>query len=239
MFSHIRQLFAVALVAGVLAGAVATIGHQLKTVPVILAAEAYEQAPAPFHGQTEGHSEPATPAAAHHEADAWSPEDGVERTIYTLLADLLTSIGYGLVLVAILSLVRTDINWRQGLFWGLAGFVVFSVAPSMGLPPKLPGTPVADVTDRQFWWLATAALTGLGLTLIRFGRNPVYALLGIVSLIATHLYGAPAAPAEVSAVPEELTRQFVAAAMVVSLLSWATLGTAVGLLHGRLIQRQV
>jgi cobalt transporter subunit CbtA len=237
MFSHIRQLFAVALIAGALAGTVATVGHQLRTVPIILAAEAYEQAPESSPTPSEEHSASGN-GAQHHEAEAWSPEDGVERTVYTLAADLLTSIGYGLMLVAILSLVKTNIDWKQGLFWGLAGFVVFSVAPSMGLPPKLPGTPVADLTDRQTWWLATAALTGVGLGLIRFGKNPVLAVLGVLSLILPHLYGAPVAPAEISAVPEELTRQFVAAAMVVSLLSWATLGAAVGSLHRRLIQRR-
>lgn len=238
MFSHIRQLFAVAVVAGALAGAVATIGHQLRTVPIILAAEAYEQAPVPGHAPPEEHPASGEGGTPHHAAKAWTPEDGVERAVYTLVADLLTSIGYGLVLVAVLSLTKLNIDWRQGLLWGLAGFVVFSVAPSMGLPPKLPGTPVADLTERQVWWLATAALTGVGLALVRFGRKPLPALLGVFSLVLPHLYGAPAAPSEVSAVPEELTRQFVAGVMAVSLLFWATLGTAVGSLHGRLIQRQ-
>ena len=34
-----------------------------------------------------------------------------------------------------------SLSWRQGLFWGFAGFAVFTLAPGLGLPPELPAMP--------------------------------------------------------------------------------------------------
>ena len=59
-------------------------------------------------------------------------------------------------------------TWRDGLLWGLAGFVVFTAAPGLGLPPELPGMPVAPLTARQTLWIATAAATAGGLCLLAF-----------------------------------------------------------------------
>jgi cobalt transporter subunit CbtA len=139
-----RRLVWVALCAGLLAGIFATAAHQLGTVPLILKAEVYEKAaenpPATVHEHV---------PAAHEHAVAWEPEDGIERTAYTLLADLLTGIGFALLLAAGLMLRGGEITWRDGLFWGLAGFVTFTLAPGLGLPPELPGTEAAPLLQRQ------------------------------------------------------------------------------------------
>jgi hypothetical protein len=60
---------------------------------------------------------------------------------------------------------------RHGLLWGLAGFACFTVAPALGLPPKPPGVPVADVRARQLWWALTAGVTATGLILIAGGGS--------------------------------------------------------------------
>ncbi|MGY4802737.1 CbtA family protein [Teichococcus aerofrigidensis] len=229
MMDHLRRLLVVALFAGILAGAVASLGHQWNTVPTILVAETYEHQ----DSAAPGHADHA--AEAHeHGAEAWAPEDGLERTLYTVLADMLTGIAYALLLGAAMSLRGAVADWRQGLLWGLAGFAVFTLAPSIGLPPKLPGTPVAELADRQVWWVATALLTAGGLALIAFTRRLPWAVLAVIVIALPHLWGAPAAPAEASAVPDALTQRFIAGVTAVSLLFWATLGLATGWLQARL-----
>lgn len=46
----------------------------------------------------------------------------------------------------------------QGLLWGLAGCATFVLAPTLGLPPELPGTAAADLTLRQTWWIRYRSL---------------------------------------------------------------------------------
>ena len=110
----LRRLMLVALCAGLLSGIFATAAHQIATVPVILKAETYEKA-----------AEHAT-AAVHHHTAAWEPESEAERAAYTLLADILTGIGFALLLAAALTLHGGEVTWREGLFWGLAGFATFT-----------------------------------------------------------------------------------------------------------------
>src|ERR1700730_325426 len=136
-----RRLVFAALCAGLLSGVFATVAHQIVTVPLILQAETYEKP-----------SERGSPAA-HEHTSAWEPENGAERTAYTLLADILTGIGFALLVGAGLTLRGGEVGWRQGLLWGLAGFATFTIAPSLGLPPQLPGSEAAPLLDRQVWWL--------------------------------------------------------------------------------------
>jgi cobalt transporter subunit CbtA len=229
MMDHLRRLLAVALFAGILAGGVATLGHHWNTVPTILLAETYEHGESAAPGHAEHAAEPRDHAAA-----AWTPEDGLERTLYTVLADLLTGIAYALMLGAAIFWRGGAVDWRQGLLWGLAGFAAFTLAPAIGLPPELPGTPAAALADRQAWWVTTAALTAAGLGLIAFTRRLPLAVVAVVLIALPHLWGAPAVPAEHSAVPEALTQRFIAGVTVISLLFWTTLGLATGWLHARL-----
>jgi cobalt transporter subunit CbtA len=250
------RILLTALLAGLLSGAVATVLHNLGTVPIILQAETYEQA-AEAHGHPAGapsavaQAPVPTPADTHaHDDEGWSPADGAERIGYTLLADLLTGIGFALLLVSGFALRAPPgtaggaprdgsgaIGWRQGLFWGLAGFAVFTLAPGLGLPPELPGTEAAPLAERQVWWLAAAALTATALALIAFTRHPGWAVLAVLLLILPHLAGAPQ-PAEHGALaPPDLARRFAVTATVTSLLFWVVLGTAAGWLYGRPARR--
>ena len=92
-----------------------------------------------------------------HDEEAWEPADGIERYAFTLLANIVTGIGFALILVAVSEFAGGIGSWRQGLFWGLAGFAVFTLAPGLGLPPELPAMPAADLLPRQVWWTATVA----------------------------------------------------------------------------------
>jgi cobalt transporter subunit CbtA len=218
----LRRLVWVALCAGLLSGLFATVAHQIGTVPVILKAEVYEKAAE--HSQTPAHEHPA----------AWEPQNGVERAAYTLLADLLTAIGFALLLAAGLALRGGAVSWRDGVFWGLAGFAAITIAPGLGLPPELPGTEAAPLLDRQLWWLATAVSTGSGLALLAFANRVHWAILAAILIVLPHFYGAPRlAEHAASMAPEALTHQFVVAVTVVSFLFWLILGASTGYFYSR------
>jgi cobalt transporter subunit CbtA len=215
-----RRLVYAALCAGLLSGIVAAAAHQIGTVPLILKAETYEQKAT--QPPTDAHSQ--MPAAAHDAAAEWEPENGIERAAYTLAADLLTAIGFALLLVSGLALRGGAIDWRDGLFWGLAGFAAFTMAPGLGLPPEIPGTEAAPLLGRQLWWLATTVSTGAGLALLAFTRRAPAAALALLLIVLPHLYGAPLPAEDAAAAPEALAHHFVVAVTVTSLLFWAALG---------------
>ena len=232
------RLFLVALIAGAVSGIFVSIVHQVATVPVILAAEVYENGGAE---ETSVPADAAAPAegAAHeheHDADAWAPADGIERTLYTTAADILTGIGFALVLVAGYRLWGGTVTWRTGLYWGLAGFAAVIVAPSLGLPFEVPGTEAAPLLPRQAWWIATVAATGGGLAMIILGRKVAWCVLGVAIIVLPHAIGAPQ-PAEYGSVaPEAIAHRFIVAATVTGFLFWAALGASTGLLYNRVLK---
>jgi cobalt transporter subunit CbtA len=220
MIAAFRRLVFAALCAGAVAGLLTTVAHQFGTVPLILQAETYEQAATAVDHHPGGHE--AGPAQ-------WEPQGWTERAAYTALADLLTAAGFGLLLTAGFALRGGAVGWREGLFWGLAGFATFTLAPCLGLPPELPGSEAAALVQRQVWWLLAAASTGAGLALLAFTRHAAGAALAAVLLILPHLYGAPLS--DITAAqgpPEALARQFVVAVTVTSLVFWLSLGAASG-----------
>jgi len=218
----LARTLTVALLAGVLAGALVSAAQMVRVVPLILEAEAFEVA---------DHSE--------HTADEarWSPEDGVERTAYTVMANLLVGVGFGLLLAGAFVLAETagrPIDSLRGLLWGLAGFLVFALLPSVGLPPELPGTAAAELPARQFWWIGTAGATALGLGLIAFGRPPWVKVLALPVMVLPHLIGAPQPSEHGGSAPAELAQEFVIASLATTGLFWIALGMMSGWLYRRL-----
>jgi cobalt transporter subunit CbtA len=230
------------VLAGLIVGVIVTLAHQFWTVPLILRGETYEQsadkaavphdhATAPVHGAADGgHSH-------DHDDNGWKPADGIERMAFTAGADILTAIGFAMLLSGAYVLSRRQVAWREGVFWGLAGFAVFTIAPSLGLPPELPGMPATALGPRQEWWLATAALTAAGLGLLVLRQQAWSAALGILLIVAPHLWGAPPPASEATAVPEALWRDFVVAVTVTNFVSWVLLGSMTGFLHARSAHR--
>jgi cobalt transporter subunit CbtA len=235
-----RALVFASALAGLIVGLVVTLAQQLGTVPLILQAEVYEQAaeagepPAAAAGHDHGPAATAAPGHDHpHDALAWTPAEGFERNAYTALFNVLDWIGFGLLLTGVLVLLGRPVTWREGFLWGLGGFAASVLAPSLGLPPELPGIPAAPLEPRQIWWLATALATALGLWLIVFRREPLAAALAVVLLAAPHLVGAPRLAEVETDVPEALSRQFVVAVMLTTLVSWTLLGSLGGYLYQR------
>ncbi|UIK05338.1 CbtA family protein [Neorhizobium galegae] len=229
--SLFRNIVFTAVIAGLLSGLLLTVMQSFSTVPLILQAEVFENA-APEAGHSHD-AAPAAPGAAahHHEEEAWAPADGFERFIYTLAADMLSAIGFALVLVAASEAFGGFKGWRGGLMFGIAGFLAVILAPGLGLPPELPGMPAAELGPRQIWWVSTAVCTAIGLGLLAYTRSAVFAALAVVLLIAPHLVGAPLPPSHETAVPMDLHTRFVNAVYATNLVFWAVLGALAGVVR--------
>lgn len=228
------KLFQRILFAAVLAGLAAGLGmsalQQWKVVPLIHIAESYE-ASAPAHE----HADAATAADGHvHDAAAWAPADGFERTAYTLLANVLASIGFALLLGALSVLWGIEITARNGVLWGLGGFLAFQLAPAVGLPPELPGMAAAELGARQLWWWGTALSTGAGLLAVAKFRNSIGIAVAALLLLGPQIVGAPQLAAEHgSAVPAELASAYAAAALAVGAAFWLVMGPLLGWINQR------
>ena len=230
-----------ALLAGGLAGLFASGVQAWKVVPLIHQAEVYEQSAAAHghpgvaheHANHEEAAKTVPPAGHDHPAAVWSPADGLERTLYTVAANLLTGIGFASLLVGAIALSGREPDTGEGVLWGLAGFASFSLAPALGLPPELPGMFAADLVARQGWWAATAASTAAAIALLVFGRPSWAKALGLVLLLLPHVTGAPDGGMG-GAVPPELVARYVTASLVATGLFWLVLGGAVGGIYRKL-----
>jgi cobalt transporter subunit CbtA len=225
-----RRIFLVGILAGLIAGSFVTLVQMAKVTPLILRAETYE-AKAAAHEHGAATAQPA-------EETAWEPAEGLERRLYTWLANILVGIGFGLVLSAGFALRHAfageAIDARRGLCWGTAGFAAFALAPALGLPPEPPGTMAADLAARQAWWLGTALATLGGIGLLAFARYASAKVAGCLLLVVPHAIGAPPAPHAESLVPAELAAQFVASSLAAAALFWLVLGGVGGWLFQRL-----
>lgn len=227
-----RILFA-AIIAGIAAGLCVSALQQVRTVPLILAAEEFEGsgghahehgARAPQGAQSQGHD---------HAEGAWTPQDGLQRTVFTVLTNILTGTAFSLLLAGLIILTGSGISVAQGAIWGAAGFAAFVLAPSFGLAPELPGMPAADLVARQGWWLMTALLTGAGLGLLLLQSRAPLMVLGLLLIAAPHVIGAPQPAEHASNVPAALAASFATASIVTAAVFWLVLGCALGFVLSR------
>jgi cobalt transporter subunit CbtA len=206
-----QRLARAALLSGSIAGALLFVYQYIEVVPRIVAAEAFE-----------------VQETDPHHASEWKPDDGWERNFFTAASTVLTGIGFAALLLAIVTLGGFDLDVRRGLLWGLAGFVCFTVAPALGLPPKPPGVPEADLGARQLWWVLTAAITAVGLGLmVGRRRRWFFRVGGAVLITLPHVIGAPQTSGP-QVVPASLVRDFAIASIAGNGLFWLVLGTTAG-----------
>ena len=223
-----------AILIGIVTGALLSCLQVVGLNPIIFAAETYE-IESSASGTTSGgdHSD----HSHDHGTASWAPEDGLERTAYTFLANISASIGFAAIMLAMMSqfwLSRNrNVSWTQGSLWGLAGFAALFLAPAIGLPPEIPGVVAAAVEHRQVWWALTAVSVAIGLGVIAFTTVRMKAL-GLVFLVIPYIVGAPHAdgpvfqhpdPAAVSALTQ-LHQQFIVTSAVTNLVFWLLLGLA-------------
>jgi cobalt transporter subunit CbtA len=231
----LRRIVLAALAAGLVAAVLVTAVQAFTTTPLILAAEVFESgAPAAGDGHAHAHGSGDHGTEGHGAAGDAFPGGGIDRLAMTAMANLVTGVGFALVAVACFALSGRPVDARSGLAWGMAGFVVFGLAPALGLPPELPGMISADVPDRQAWWAMVAGGTGIGLWLVLLARFRGAATLGVILIALPHLLGAPHPEAQAGLVPAELAARFAAAALAVNALFWAALGWTAGAAWSRL-----
>ncbi|GLQ52977.1 CbtA family protein [Devosia nitrariae] len=228
-----RNLFLAAVLAALCAGLVMSAIQHFRVTPLILYAETFE-GEGHTHGQGHVHEDGTEHTHEITEGDGgavveeWTPQDGFERTAYTVLANLLAAAGFALVLGAVSMLASIPITFANGVLWGIAGFFVFSLAPAFGLAPELPGMPAGDLFARQVWWVGTALATGAAALLLVKTRAPWAILAAVILVVLPHVLGAPAVPDEPSTVPAHLATQFAAATLGTTAVFWIILGAVFG-----------
>jgi cobalt transporter subunit CbtA len=219
------RIFVAAVISGIVAGIAFTGLQAFKVMPLIWQAETFQST---SEKPVSGHSPGAPATNVHSHSDEghynWAPADGVERVAFTLLANVLIGIGFALLLCAAFALYG-QVDWRQGIIWGLLGCTIFQLAPAFGLPPELPGMRSAPVNDRQIWWVAAIVATAGGLALIFLAKQGIWKAVGIALIALPHMIGAPHPHYDGPGVlPAELAASFVSASLITNLLFWLLLG---------------
>ena len=234
----IQRVFLAAIAAGIAAGVFVTIIQHWRVIPLISLAEQYEfsdGSTAHNHGLSELEEailaeEPKQAILGENggpEEDTW-PSDGVERSLYTLGSNLVTGVGFALLLGACVVMRGEKTDIKTGTLWGLAGFIAFSLAPAIGLPPETPGTEAAWLDERQNWFYFTAATTALSLALIVFGKSWAVKLPGIILISVPHIIGAPKPDEYVGSAPAPLAAEYAIHSLFASLCFWAVMGIVMG-----------
>jgi cobalt transporter subunit CbtA len=219
LVNRFRGLMLVALCSGALAGLVLFAIQHYTVTPLIVAAETIES-----DAHQDGHA---------HEDEGWRPANGWQRTSFTAIATILSGIGFAAILFGTAAIAGKLLNAWHGALWGLAAFVCCDLAPALGLPPQPPGVAVADVHERQLWWVGTAVATAAGLWLLAGrDRSWPFRVAGVICLALPHFIGAPIAHGQ-NAVPAQLIHQFTVASLATTGLFWIVLGTVGGLIHSR------
>jgi len=242
-----RRLFLCALFVGVLTGLFDSLVQRWQVVPLILAAEVLETAAesAPRDGASStGSNHLHADGAGHNHAAAWEPQPGLERTAYTVLANVLNAVGIALVLMPLMAFFNRQRGaaplslqtaygavLRHGLLWGAAAWASLFVIPALGLPPELPGMQSAALQARQLWWVGTA-LCGAGGLAMLFLIRAKWRVLGLALLVLPFAIGAPenagglyaGLSPEVAVQLQDLASRFAVATAVASALQYLLLG---------------
>lgn len=234
----LNRILFTCLVAGILAGVVASAMQHFTTTPLIWEAEVYEQSAASqmqdgsnkdeamqggtFRSGSHAHTSDGA------KKDEWRPSDGLERTFYSSISTIVTAFGFALMLLSAMILSRATINARTGLAWASAAFVALGFAPALGLSPELPGSAAADLGARQIWWFGTAIATAAGIWLCLRVSSPLAIISGIVLIVLPHIIGAPHPSELTSKVPSELAGHFASTSLAVQAVIWLSIGTIAG-----------
>jgi len=208
------RIFAAAMAAGVLVAILVSVIEAYTTTPLIFEAEKYEALSAP-----DTHTP--TPESTDQ---PWAPSAGFERFIFTVISNSVTGIASSLLVIVGLTIGSRKADLAKGVGLALGAFAAVTLAPVMGLAPELPGMPAADLQQRQIWWLATVALSAVGLGCLILVDAKTIKLLGIVLLVAPHVWGAPHPADPTSLIPATMAARFAAMSISISALFWVLIG---------------
>jgi cobalt transporter subunit CbtA len=217
-----------ALVAGMLAGLVLSGIQYLRLSPLIAAAEVFEKAEAAKPGEPCKETMPGITMCHDHGAEAWEPAPGLARIGSTTIASLLAGGGFAAILAGLALLLNIPITRANGWVWGLCGYLSVHVATAAGLAPELPGMPVADLLQRQVWWLGTIIATAVAIYVLTQRSERPWQFSALILLLVPHVIGAPVAAAGETSVPPALAAEFAANALAAAAVFWLVMGTLLG-----------
>lgn len=232
----IGRVLLAALLAGIAAGLIMAAIQHVRLTPMIVAAERFETS---GHDHDHAATGEAAAAESHDHGEGWAPADGWQRTLSTTVTAMLSGAAFAILLAAVSLVSGLAITRRNGIVWGLCGFLAVSLAPAAGLAPELPGMPAGDLAARQAWWLGTIAATGLGLYLIAARRETWALPLAVVLIVLPHLIGAPAPLSHESAVPPGLAAAFAANALAANAVFWVLIGVFLSFTLNRFAQDSI
>lgn len=222
----IGRVLLAALLTGIAAGFIAGIIQHVRMTPLILQAETFEVGG--VAGRNTHAHDPGAAAHSHDESGSWTPKDGIERTLYTVLTTALAGAGFAAVLTGVSFLLAIPITRDNGLIWGMCGFVAVALAPAAGLPPDLPGMASARLELRMAWWLMTIVFTAAALWLWLIKRAPWAIGAGLALLVAPHVIGAPQPMSHETVLSARLVQIFVANSLAANALMWSLIGLFLG-----------
>lgn len=230
-----QKLMSGALIAGIGAGLLAALLHFVFIQELILTGEAYESGEIVHFGGVApaagGHDHAAHDHGTEGHGDDHGDSSALTRNALTVGFTVVLYAAYAMLLTAAFAVAAQmgrQIDAREGMIWGLAGFAAFQLMPAMGLAPELPGT-IAEATEiRQVWWWATVLATALGAGLMAFGRSVLLAVVGFGLALVPHLYGAPVLDRYTAVAPADLGALFSARVLGVGLLAWLAMGWLAG-----------
>ena len=226
----LRGIIYSSLLIGLLVGLLLTGMQSVVVNPIIFASEAFETEEVAPVAAPHSHDH----GAHEHNHEAWAPADGAERLFYTALSNVIASIGFAAVLLALMSQTQlqgwTSSSLGKGVLWGLAGFIAFFAAPGIGLPPEIPGIEAAPLENRQSWWMLTVGVFIVGIGVLAFAPLKFKAI-SLALFALPYIIGAPhgAGPeftgdAESVAALTDLHSQFIVASGITNLVFWLILG---------------
>ena len=114
---------------------------------------------------------------------------------------------------------------------------VFSIAPSLGLPPELPGKTAAALGDRQLWWLFTVTFTAFGIGILTESKSVAPKILALILLLLPHIIGPPIPDLFETTIPKELALQFIFVSLLTSAFFWIIVGVLSAYLYQKWIQK--
>ena len=243
-----RNIIFSAVFVGLIAGSLYGIFQQIQINPIIYAAEAFEVSTSADTTASATHDH-ADGAGHSHGHEAWAPEQGFERILSTLIANILVAMAFSILLISFMSLHnlksgKPRVNWKTGIVWGIGLLLSVFAAPSlMGIHPEIPGTIAQSLEHRQIWWISSATATAAGLLMLYYGKNPVK-LGGLVLIVLPQLVGAPVTeklgfantdPAAIAAL-SKLSSQFIIMTSIGMVVFCVLLGTLSGLASARFVR---
>jgi cobalt transporter subunit CbtA len=214
-----------ALLAGAGAGFIASLLQLGFVQPVLLHAELYESGQLVHFGSQ-------SVVSAHQDFAGFDAlRDGL-----SIAFTIAIYCGYALILVAAMALATERgavVTARNGIIWGIAGFIAVHFAPGFTLAPEVPGVAAADVYARQLWWFPTVAAAAVAMWLIGFGKSWLAWGIAAVLLIIPHVIGAPEPDTFAGPVPTEIGALFASRALGIGLAAWVLVGLFAGYFWSR------